>query len=34
MCGGRLEIKRSDDWTVAEIIIPKAQEVTYDNGNT
>ncbi|MBR1752482.1 MAG: histidine kinase [Ruminococcus sp.] len=27
MCGGRLKIERSDGWTVAEIIIPKAQEV-------
>ncbi len=27
MCGGKLEIKRIDGWTVAEIIIPKAQEV-------
>ena len=28
MCGGRLEIKRSDGWTTAEIIIPKAKEVS------
>ena len=33
MCGGRLEIKRDNGWTAAEIIIPKAQEVRHDNGN-
>lgn len=27
MCGGRLEIRHDDGWTVAEIIIPKEQEV-------
>lgn len=26
MCGGTLEIKRSEGWTVAEIIIPRAKE--------
>ena len=26
MCGGRLEIKHSDGWTTAEMIIPKTQE--------
>ena len=27
MCGGRLEIRHDDGWTVAEIILPKEQEV-------
>ncbi len=34
MCGGRLIIKRDEGWTVAEIIIPKVQEVKYGNSNT
>ncbi|MBR1393320.1 MAG: histidine kinase [Ruminococcus sp.] len=34
MCGGSLEIKRDNGWTEAEIIIPRAQEVRYDNSNT
>ena len=34
MCGGSLGIRRENGWTVAEITIPKPQEVSYDNSNT